>query len=957
MHTRINRAHGAATRNTRGLRFFSYMTRRPLFAFFSILAAAIGITVLLLPVRINDYESLREENVQLTGTISAIEQKSEGDMPVWRMILTEVDIEKMNLSAGAGTGKKAGMSEASDKDGTGEKAVMNEFSDRGEIGEIALDKNKKVLCVLDHAPEGEMSARVRVRGKLFPFRSAMNEGEFDLRMYYHILRIEFSLRDAEIMAVSAPTDRIAAILFNFKNNLSSIIDRVFSKQNAPILKAMLLGEKGLLEEETKELYQGAGIVHILSISGLHLSLIGMGLFSLTGKCRFIPLPLRAALSVIAVFLYGKMIGMGTSVFRALIMLTLYIISKVIGRTYDILTAASIAAFLLLLDQPLYLLHTGFQFSFGAVLAIGILLPALPGRALKTLAIPAATLPVYLWAYGTFPVTSLLLNLIVIPLMTVVMVSAGGAVLLAGLPDFLPGGGGMPDTLSANRALPSALKWLPRILGLPAELILDFYRFLAESSEKIPGREIVLGRPSPIRILLFYTMLLILAAISVRLQMPHMRRRIEAEAVSMHTEDDGRKKLDRVIEDDSRKKFDRVIKDDGRKNLSRLIEDDDREKLSRRDENRADMLLRRVASKICQMLHLRDNHSRKNFACICTVLWMAAALLVLVYHPWQAFEMDMLYVGQGDGIFISSRGRHFLIDGGSSTKEKLAKYTLLPFLHSKGVGRLDGIFLTHDDTDHCSCLLEFLEAAAEEKPLILIDAVYLPDIAEAAKGENYRRIELLSGQVGIPVHYISRGQRIRSGNLTLDCLHPAKGASYEDANEYSTTLLLRYGDSSHLISDNSDNASHLSGKERGYSVLFTGDLEGQGEEDLLHYLAETKLLKTQDGLLNIDVLKVAHHGSKNATSSEFLQAVHPDMVMISAGINNMYKHPSEELLNRLAISIPDSSVYRTDLQGEITICHKKGGDDYRVKTFLEGTAETLAVSRRSLESEAIGSPKK
>ncbi len=934
MHTRINRAHGAATRNTRGLRFFSYMTRRPLFAFFSILAAAIGLTVLLLPVRINDYESLREENVQLTGTISAIEQKPEGDMPVWRMILTDVDIEKMNLSAGAGTGKKAGMSEASDKDGTGEKAVMNEFSDRGEIGEITLDKDKKVLCVLDHAPEGEMSARVRVRGKLFPFRSAMNEGEFDLRMYYHILRIEFSLRDAEIMAVSAPTDRIAAILFNFKKNLSSIIDRVFSKQNAPILKAMLLGEKGLLEEETKELYQGAGIVHILSISGLHLSLIGMGLFSLTGKCRFIPLPLRAALSVIAVFLYGKMIGLGTSVFRALIMLTLYIISKVIGRTYDLLTAASIAAFLLLLDQPLYLLHTGFQFSFGAVLAIGILLPALPGRALKTLAIPAATLPVYLWAYGTFPVTSLLLNLIVIPLMTVVMVSAGGAVLLAGLPDFFSGGGGMPDTLSANRALPSALKWLPRILGLPAELILDFYRFLAESSEKIPGHEIVLGRPSPIRILFFYIMLLILAAISVRLQMPHMRRRIEAEAVSMHTEDDGRKKLDHFVENSDRKKY------------------------SSLDENRADMLLRRAASKICQMLHLRDNHSRKNFACICTVLWMAAAFFVLVYHPWPALEVDMIYVGQGDGIFISSRGRHFLIDGGSSTKEELAKYTLLPYLHNKGVGRLDGIFLTHDDTDHCSCLLEFLEAAAEDKPLILINAVYLPDIAEAAKGENYRRIELLSGQVGIPVCYISRGQRIRSGNLTLDCLHPARGASYEDANEYSTTLLLRYGDSSKLISDNSDIASRLSGKEKGFSVLFTGDLEGQGEEDFLHYLAETKLLKTQDGLLNIDVLKVAHHGSKNATSSEFLQAVHPDMVMISAGINNMYKHPSEELLNRLAISIPDSSVYRTDLQGEITICHKKGGDDYRVKTFSGGTTEVFSASkRRSLGSEATEVPKK
>jgi beta-lactamase superfamily II metal-dependent hydrolase len=109
---------------------------------------------------------------------------------------------------------------------------------------------------------------------------------------------------------------------------------------------------------------------------------------------------------------------------------------------------------------------------------------------------------------------------------------------------------------------------------------------------------------------------------------------------------------------------------------------------------------------------------------------------------------------------------------------------------------------------------------------------------------------------------------------------------------------------------------------------------------------------------VNDLKVAHHGSKNATSEEFLQVVHPDMAMISAGINNMYKHPSEELLNRLAVTIPLSSVYRTDLQGEITICHKKGGDDYRVKTFSGGTTEVFSASkRRSLGSEATEVPKK
>ena len=167
------------------------------------------------------------------------------------------------------------------------------------------------------------------------------------------------------------------------------------------MKAVLLGEKGLLDDDTKELYQGAGIIHIFSISGLHITLIGTGVLTLLGLLR-IPLPVRAAAALAVIYLYGKMIGMGTSVFRAIVMFSLYIIAKAIGRTYDLLTAAGIACLLLLLDQPLYFLHTGFLFTFAAVLSIGILIPALPGKALKILAVPLGTLPVCLWMNGNPP---------------------------------------------------------------------------------------------------------------------------------------------------------------------------------------------------------------------------------------------------------------------------------------------------------------------------------------------------------------------------------------------------------------------------------------------------------------------------------------------------------------------------------------------------------------------------
>ena len=81
--------------------------------------------------------------------------------------------------------------------------------------------------------------------------------------------------------------------------------------------------------------------------------------------------------------------------------------------------------------------------------------------------------------------------------------------------------------------------------------------------------------------------------------------------------------------------------------------------------------------ICTRFDLRDNRERRHFAMLCASFWITISVLILAFHTFPAFEMDFLYVGQGDGIYIGCGNRHFLIDGGSSTKQELAKYTLLP----------------------------------------------------------------------------------------------------------------------------------------------------------------------------------------------------------------------------------------------------------------------------------------
>ena len=220
--------------------------RRLLFAVLAGLTASLWITLLLTPWGPVDYEPYRNRRVCLTGTVSGLEPALENDEVIWRMTLADVDVES---SGAAGSGS----------------------------GTLPLEKRARVLCVLDCKPDLDMSARVRVRGSLFPFRFARNEGEFDSRLYYHILRTAFSLRDVRIEASSGPTDHLAASLYRLKRLLAGVINLVFPDRTAPVLQAILLGEKGLLGSETKDLYQGAGIIHILSISGVtrsHMSICG-----------------------------------------------------------------------------------------------------------------------------------------------------------------------------------------------------------------------------------------------------------------------------------------------------------------------------------------------------------------------------------------------------------------------------------------------------------------------------------------------------------------------------------------------------------------------------------------------------------------------------------------------------------------------------------------------------------
>lgn len=367
------------------------------------------------------------------------------------------------------------------------------------------DGIKGIICYMEEDGLPEMGSLVVVRGSYRAFSHATNPGEFDAADYYGITGQQGRMMDSVLSAKGGGYDTFRESMYRLREYLSLLLDACYGGQDASVMKAMLLGEKGMLDAELKELYQANGIVHILAISGLHLSVIGMGCHKLFRRIR---MPYAADIGLCAglMYCYGTMTGMGTSMLRAYVMFVLHLLAGLIGRTYDLLTAVTVSALIILLRQPLYLQHSGFLFSFGAVCGIGILLPEAEknlfgqSRAEKALfsgiMISVSTLPVYLGFYYEFPLYSVLLNLIVVPSMAFVLL--GGLISLGAAACFLP---------------------LGTAAAYPVQAVLWSYGKCCTVCLRMPGHTLVTGRPGLWQFLLFFGILLCL--IGGNAKMPKM----------------------------------------------------------------------------------------------------------------------------------------------------------------------------------------------------------------------------------------------------------------------------------------------------------------------------------------------------------------------------------------------------------------------------------------------------
>ena len=286
--------------------------------------------------------------------------------------------------------------------------------------------------------------------------------------------------------------------------------------------------------------------------------------------------------------------------------------------------------------------------------------------------------------------------------------------------------------------------------------------------------------------------------------------------------------------------------------------------------------------------------RKNIKRLAVLSLLITGLFFLTKHPLEN-EMTMLDVGQGESIFLRDiTGKTILIDvGGKAESDKKiekwqektttsnAQRTLIPYLKSRGVAKIDQLILTNTDKEHVGDLLEVTKAFHVGEILV-------------SKGSLKQKefvAELQATQT--KVRSVSVGEKLPIFRSQLEVLSPRK-----------------MGDGGH------EDSLVLYGKLLDKHFLFTGNLEEKGEKDLLKHYPD----------LEVDVLKAGQHGSKKSSSSAFLEQLKPEITLISVGKNNRTKLPHQETLTRLEGI--NSKVYRTDQQGAIRF---KGWKSWKIES--------------------------
>ena len=668
-----------------------------------------------------------------------------------------------------------------------------------------------------------------VKGHFLELSPATNEGEFSLPSYYKGEGISGVFQAKTIELVRGESSPFAKELFTLKQSLGNRIDALFPEETAGFLKSLFLGERSGITLSEKSLYQSAGISHILAISGLHLSLLGGFFYRLLRKIKLSSL-LSSLITSFFLFSYFLFTGSSHSAFRALFMLFLRFAAIQLGKGKDLLSQLSFALLFLLWLNPLSLYSIGMQCSF-FTLFVFFLLEERPGKAVRKKKEKALSKICKKHALGFSKHPSLLLKF---PAYLSKLIPC----LLSTLPHRLQGSflfylALLPLFSLTQFSFPLYAPLL-NLLLLP---LLPFFFLLGAVSiflSYLPEQDFLL-----LRLLSFSSRFLL----NFLFQIFHL-----------------------FMEKSLALPFSQIL-------LGKM------QALS--------------VMFYFLFLYLLFFFPKAKSLSLLLSLGFLLSLPLYLPRPPKELEIAALDVGQGDGFVLRKEALVFTIDNGSTSKNLFPEQIFFPYCKAKKIQHIDYALLTHCDRDHISGI----QALLEKNPSIGLSHLILP--ASALEDHRYDLLKRLAYNHGADISYWQKGDELvfseqgiclptkvnamaenstmaenhattkkewsgtKGHQLYIRCFYPNDSSHIEEANAHSIGCLLTYGH---------------------FRMLFTGDMPKEAEEALLENCREAEVSPI------VDVLKLAHHGSKTSSCPSFLSETQAKFALFSYGKKNRYGHP-------------------------------------------------------------------
>lgn len=658
--------------------------------------------------------------------------------------------------------------------------VISKESNQYLLKNVYIDNNKikgkvKIKSKFDYKILEELSSKVILE---LPNES-MNFGGFNYRNYLYSKDIiatgeEFYKQEKQGNRLNL----IESSSVQIREYIARNIDNFYPNEAAQMLKAILIGESSTLEDNIKEFYQKAGIIHVLVVSGAHIVLLISVLKALLDKFC-VSKRWANYILIFLIIMYIYITGVGESVLRAGIVSIIALIAGILGRENDNITTIFLSVFILCLLNPMIIYSVGLQLSFSGALGIILLnekikkylsfIPQILAEAFSvSFSAQLFILPITAYHFNSINLMGIIATLAVTPIIDLIMPS--------GFLGILP---------VLGKIISNANYFLLTLLLNDAKIFSYLNIF-----------ELIIPTPNLFHVVVYYLLLFICFFWSY----------------------------------DKRK-------------LITLI------------------------------------------SIICIGCFVGIRL-----KP-QELEINFLYVGHGDSIFIITPSKKtILIDTGDKylykdSEYNMAEKTVIPFVLDKGYKDIDLMILSHLDSDHAGGTETILQNLNVKQVIIGRNSV---------NSERFDEIKETCDGQGIEISLVSAGSRFSIDDIKFDILAPFNELN-ESENNNSVVLMMQYNDK---------------------KVLFMGDMELEGEE-----------LIVKKYNIDADIIKVGHHGSATSSTEELINEVTPKYSVISVG-DRFSSLPSKEVLDRLK----NSQVYITKEQGGISVIINKKGE-INVETVL------------------------